>query len=433
MTNHGLIALDRQDGAGREPIAISGIDYAALFAATPTPNVVLDLDLVIVEVNQAYLDATGRTREDLLGQYIFDAFPDNPADPEAEGVQNLSASLHRVLNSRQPDVMPLQKYDIPIMNRPGQFEERWWSTINTPILGADGHVTRIINRVEDVTAFVRSRAADDHLLSERITERDALEAELYERARELQRLNEELRQAHARERQVAVTLQEAMLQSPDLAQHPDVAVRYLPATESLNVCGDWYDLIDLSDDCFSVAVGDVVGHGLDAAATMGMLRSALNAAVRATQRPAQALESLGLYSRSFEGALNTTAVAALVNRRSQVIVYSSAGHPPMVLVHPDGSCDLLDQATDPPLGARPQHVPRPQASHPYSPGDTLVLYTDGLIERRGEDIEAGLARLTGVLGRHSTLCPEPLADALLTHLGVIHGTRDDIAIIIVRL
>ncbi|MCO6000108.1 PP2C family protein-serine/threonine phosphatase [Actinoallomurus rhizosphaericola] len=433
MTNHGLIALDRQDGAEREARAISGIDYAALFAATPTPNVVLDPDLVIVEVNQAYLDATGRTREDLLGQYIFDAFPDNPADPEAEGVQNLSASLHRVLNSRQPDVMPLQKYDIPIMNRPGQFEERWWSTINTPILAADGHVTQIINRVEDVTAFVQSRVAGDHLLSERITERDALEAELYERARELQRLNEELRQAHARERQVAVTLQEAMLQSPDLAQHPDVAVRYLPATESLNVCGDWHDLIDLSDDCFSVAVGDVVGHGLDAAATMGMLRSALNAAVRATQRPAQALESLGLYSRSFEGALNTTAVAALVNRRSQVIVYSSAGHPPMLLVHPDGSCDLLDQATDPPLGARPQHVPRPQASHSYSPGDTLVLYTDGLIERRGEDIDAGLARLTGVLGRHRTLDPEPLADALLTHLGAIHGTRDDIAIVIVRL
>ncbi|POX48126.1 PP2C family protein-serine/threonine phosphatase [Streptomyces sp. Ru72] len=409
------------------------IDYAALFAATPSPYLVLGTDLVIVEVNQAYLDATRRTREDLIGRHIFDAFPDNPDDPAADGVRNLNASLHRVLVTRQPDTMALQKYDIPIMGRPGVFEERWWSPINTPTLRPDGSVGSIIHRVEDVTAYVQTHGTGEWRLSNKLSEREALEAELYARARELQRLNEELRQAHRRERVVALTLQEAMLQSPDLAHHENVAVRYLPATGSLNVCGDWYDLVDLPDDRFAVAVGDVVGHGLEAAAVMGMLRSALSAATRALERPAQALEVLGLYSRSVEGALNTTAVKVMVEPRSQLLIYSSAGHPPPVLVHQDGSCELLDRATDPPLGARPQHVPRPQAGQTYLPGDTLVLYTDGLIERRDQSIEAGLNRLKDVLCRQCSLSPERLADALLARLGVAGGARDDIALVVVRL
>jgi serine phosphatase RsbU (regulator of sigma subunit) len=300
-------------------------------------------------------------------------------------------------------------------------------------MGPDGRLAWIIHRVEDVTAYVQTHGASDWRPDSKLTEREALEAELYARARELQRLNEELRSAHQRERQVAVTLQEAMLQSPDLARHQNVAVRYLPATGSLNVCGDWYDLIDLSHDRFSVAVGDVVGHGLEAAAVMGMLRSALSAAVRALERPAQALEVLGLYSRSVEGALNTTAVEVLVDTRSQLLIYSNAGHPPPVVVHADGSCGLLDGATDPPLGARPQHVPRPQAGQAYVPGDTLVLYTDGLIERRSQNIDEGLSSLLDVLCRKCSLGPERLADALLAELGVAGGARDDIALVVVRL
>ncbi|GAA3030789.1 PP2C family protein-serine/threonine phosphatase [Streptomyces glomeratus] len=411
----------------------SQMDYAALFAATPSPYLVLAPDLVIAEVNQAYLDATRRTRDDLIGQHIFEAFPDNPADPEADGVRNLNASLHRVLVSREPDTMALQKYDIPIVGRPGAFEERWWSPVNTPIQGPDGSVAWIIHRVEDVTAYVHAHAHSARRTSRQLTEREALEAELYARARELQVLNEELRQAHNRERQVAVTLQEAMLQSPDLDRHENVAVRYLPATGSLNVCGDWYDVVDLSDGRFSVAVGDVVGHGLEAAAVMGMLRSALGAAIRALERPAQAMEVVGLYARSVQGALNTTAVKVMVDTHSRLIIYSNAGHPPPVLVHPDGDWELLDQATDPPLGARPQHVPRPQAGQMYTRGDLLVLYTDGLIERRDEHIGVGLNRLTEALSRYCTLSPERVADALLAELGVAGGARDDIALVIVRL
>jgi serine phosphatase RsbU (regulator of sigma subunit) len=411
---------------------MTAIDYQALFAAAPSPYLVVGPDLVILDVNAEYCRATRRSRDELVGRSLFDAFPENPADPGGDGVRNLSASLHRVLRTGQPDTMAVQKYDIPVHDSPGAFEERWWSPINTPVLGPDGRVAWIMHRVEDVTEFGLSHVHHgQHGLP--FNERQTMAAELYARARELQVLNERLRQAHARERKVAVTLQEAMLQSPDLARHQNIAVRYLPAAEGLNVCGDWYDVVDLTDADFTVAVGDVVGHGLEAAAVMGMLRSALSAAVRALHEPARAMDVLGLYARSVDGALATTAVKALIQTRARRISYSSAGHPPPVLTHPDGTFSLLDQATDPPLGVRAQDVPRLQAAVPYTPGDTLVLYTDGLIERRGEDIDTGLERLTDILTGNPRLGAEHLADALLSSLGVAGGRHDDIALIVVRL
>ncbi|MET7518524.1 SpoIIE family protein phosphatase [Streptomyces sp. NPDC005480] len=408
------------------------IDFTAFVDATPSPYLVLDTDLVIRYVNPAYVQTTGRTREELIGRYFFDALPESPGG----GTQrNLMTSLRRVLETGEPDTLVLQRYDIPAPDQPGGFEERWWFEIHTPIPGPDGEVKWIVQRAVDVTAFVHSRRA--HHLTEESSEREkGMAAELYARTRDLQRLYQELRQAHARERQVAVALQEAMLQAPDLDRHDNIAVRYLPATASLNVCGDWYDIVDLPPDRYSAAVGDVVGHGLHAAAVMGMLRSALSAAIRAIPSPAQALEVLGLYARSLDGATAATAVKVLIDTRSRLIIYSNAGHPPPVLLHSVGTYELLDQATDPPLGARPYHVPRPQAGLTYTPGDTLVLYTDGLIERRDEDIDASLARLTTAMAQDpqdSALTPDQLADALLARLDVVGGARDDIALIIIRL
>lgn len=132
-------------------------DYRALFEALPRPAlVVAPPDFVMVAANDARCRATNTRREDVIGRRLFDVFPDNPDDPEATGVRNLSASLARVLATRAQDVMAVQKYDI---RRPdGAFEERWWTPINTPVLGADGSVRYIIHQVEDVTAEVRERA-----------------------------------------------------------------------------------------------------------------------------------------------------------------------------------------------------------------------------------------------------------------------------------
>ncbi|MFE0699833.1 SpoIIE family protein phosphatase [Streptomyces sp. NPDC058872] len=106
---------------------------------------------------------------------------------------------------------------------------------------------------------------------------------------------------------------------------------------------------------------------------------------------------LDLSARSVEGVLAATAVTALVDPRSRLIAYSSAGRSPPFLLYPDRTFELLDQATEPPLGARPEHVPRSQAGTSYRPGDTLVLYTDDLVERHDEDIDAGPALLTDAL------------------------------------
>jgi PAS domain S-box-containing protein len=130
-------------------------DFRAVFESVPADYLLLDADLTIVGVSDAYLAATMTTREGILGQPLFAVFPDNPGDPRADGVRNLRASLQRVLASHRPDRMPLQKYDIA---RPdGVFEERWWSPLNTPILGPDGEVRHILHWVEDVTELVRLR------------------------------------------------------------------------------------------------------------------------------------------------------------------------------------------------------------------------------------------------------------------------------------
>jgi serine phosphatase RsbU (regulator of sigma subunit) len=410
----------------------SEIDYAAVFAALPSPNVVLDPDLVIRDVNRAYLRATGRSREDLMNEYFFDAFPPNPKEAVSEGVQKLRASLLRAVELGRVDSMAPVKYDIPVVSRPGVFEERWWSPINTPVLDAEGDVVWVIHRVEDVTGFVHARRPA-RPEEERPLRHEGREAEIYTRAQELESLNDELRLAHDRESRVALTLQEALLYSPDLPRS-GVAVRYLPAVGTLNVCGDWYDVTDVPEvGGFTAAVGDVVGHGLEAAGVMGMLRSALSAAMRATASPARALQILGLYANSVEGAQSATAVKVRVDSGRQTITYSSAGHLPPVLMHAAGDCELLDQATDPPLAARSEHEPRPEARALYDPGDCLVLYTDGLVERRDESIDDGIARLTDVLASCAGEDPEQVADQVLAGMGVMEGAADDIALVVISL
>jgi serine phosphatase RsbU (regulator of sigma subunit) len=224
-----------------------------------------------------------------------------------------------------------------------------------------------------------------------------------------------------------------MLPRPLIADHHEVAVRYRPAIGALNVCGDWYDLVELPGEQMAVAVGDVVGHGLAAAGVMGQLRSALSAAMRVSTSPAQALDALGLYARSVKGAESTTAVSVHIDWDSFSLTYSSAGHPPPALLRGDGTVVFLDQATDPPLGARVEHLPRPEARQGFASGESLVLYTDGLIERRREDIDVGLARLTRTLISHRTLPPEKLADALLIDLLPTGGATDDTALVVLRL
>ncbi|GAA0449585.1 hypothetical protein GCM10010361_12050 [Streptomyces olivaceiscleroticus] len=123
-----------------------------LFETTAAPYVVLDTDLHIQGVNSAYLRATRRARDDLIGAFIFDAFPDNPEDATATGVRNLNSSLERVLRRGVPDEMGVQRYDIPDSDHPGRFRTKIWSPVNTPLIDADGSVIGALHHVEDITA-----------------------------------------------------------------------------------------------------------------------------------------------------------------------------------------------------------------------------------------------------------------------------------------
>ncbi|MEU9303431.1 SpoIIE family protein phosphatase [Streptomyces sp. NPDC048269] len=410
----------------------TGTDYRAVFHALPGAVALLTPDLVFRDVNEAFLSMSGRPREQVVGRYLFDVFPDNPNDPAATGMHNLHASLQRVVATGERDTMALQRYDVEYPDRPGVWEERYWSPVNVPVFAPDGTVALLLHRVEEVTELIRARGARGDRGGEGPAQ--VFEAELYTRARELQEVNERLRQAHAREREVALHLQEAMLPAPRPLGHHQAAVRYRPATGSLNVCGDWYDIVDLPEAARSaIAVGDVVGHGLRAAGVMGQLRSALSAASRVADGPARALEVLGLYARYVDGAESTTVVSVFINWHSRTLTYSSAGHPPPALCHPDGTVTFLDQATDPPLGARPEHAPRPQTDTAFTEGSVLVLYTDGLIERRHEDIDTGIHRLADSLARHRAADPDTLADGLLADLLPPAGITDDTALVVLRL
>ncbi|MEV5970921.1 SpoIIE family protein phosphatase [Streptomyces sp. NPDC051921] len=403
-------------------------DYATVFRALPGMVALLTPDLVYVDANDDFVLLSGRTREQLIGRNVFDVFPDNPNDPAASGVRNLAASLRRVVETGERDAMAPQRYDVEHVDRPGEWDVRYWSPVNAPVLGPDGRVVLLIHRVEEITELIRSRGGPTNARAR------VLEAEVYARARELQEVNERLRAAHAREREVALSLQEAMLPAPvPIGAHP-TAVRYRPAVGALNVCGDWYDLVTLAGgDRGGVAVGDVVGHGLTAAGVMGQLRSALSAASRVVEGPAEALDVLDLYARSVAGAENSTAVETWIDWDRRVVTYSSAGHLPPALLHPTGRVEFLDGATDPPLGARPERSPRPQAEAAFTSGGALVLYTDGLVERRREDIDAGLERLAGALTRHRGAEPDALADALLLEMLPVGGATDDTALIVVGL
>lgn len=137
-----------------------GLDFRLLFDATPLPNLVLTPDFTMVGANEARLSATMTTREQILGRNLFEVFPDNPADPGATGVRNLRASLMRVLQTRRPDAMPLQKYDIPIRgSTTGEFEVRYWKPLNTPVLNPAGEIIYILHTVEDVTEQVLKQHA----------------------------------------------------------------------------------------------------------------------------------------------------------------------------------------------------------------------------------------------------------------------------------
>ncbi len=175
-------------------------DFQVLFESAPDSCLVLDPELCIVAVSDAYVLATMTRRDSIVGKKLFDVFPDNPDDPLNEGMRNLRASLQRVLQTGQKDAMPVQKYDI---RKPaaegGGYEERYWSPLNCPVLSLDGKVAYIIHRVEDITEFVRlkHKGVESSRLNDELRARAvSMEAEVFARAREVAEASARLKDAN---------------------------------------------------------------------------------------------------------------------------------------------------------------------------------------------------------------------------------------------
>jgi PAS domain S-box-containing protein len=164
--------------------------FENLFVSLPGLYLVLTPELKIAAVSDAYLKATMTRRAEITGRGLFEIFPDNPGDPKATGTSNLRTSLNRVLKNAEPDTMAIQKYDV---RRPdGVFEERFWSPVNSPVLGANREIEYIIHRVEDVTDFVRQKqppAANDAELRVRM---EQMQAEIFLSSQKVQAANQQL-------------------------------------------------------------------------------------------------------------------------------------------------------------------------------------------------------------------------------------------------
>jgi PAS domain-containing protein len=149
------IGLFRLRRLGGQAMTRPQIDYAAVLQQIPIPMVLLTPEFVIADMNLEYLRVAGRTRDELLGRDVFEAFPDNPANPGATGVHELSASLTRVLATGKPDAISMQEYDVEVPGSPGLFAKRFWSPVNAPVFGPDGHVELIVQCVEEITDRVQ--------------------------------------------------------------------------------------------------------------------------------------------------------------------------------------------------------------------------------------------------------------------------------------
>lgn len=230
-------------------------------------------------------------------------------------------------------------------------------------------------------------------------------------------------------RETSLTLQRSLLAPTALPA--GFAVRYEPAVPPLEIGGDFYDVLPVSEHRIGVVVGDCVGRGLSAAAVMGQLRASTRALLLTGAEPSTVLEQLDSVAELIPDAFCTTVFVAVIDTETRSVHYSSAGHMPPVLITGSSAPELLTDGRSVPLAVQCDE-PRPQATRTLTPGSTLMLYTDGLVERRDQAIDDQIDRLTEVLAETTEQPIEAVADTLLAKLVPDNGFDDDIAIVLYR-
>ena len=352
----------------------------------------VDLSTGAIEVSDEYLRIAGRTREEIAA-LVYPAAVDDLVHPEDR--QRVREVLDAGLDGSEIS------YEARMLHPDG----------GSVLVSVHGEVIRDDQGRPEV---LRGSVQD-------ITERRAAEEAL-----SLAAANAE---AAAREHAIADQLQRSLLPrlTVDL-EHLEVATYYRAGVEGTQVGGDWYDVIELGAGRTALVVGDVMGRGVQAAAVMGQLRAAIRAYARLDLPPADLLEFLDGIVRELGENQIVTCLYAVFDPADRTLRLANAGHLPPILVGPDRESHILWGNGDPPLGAGPFTL-TPQDIE-LEADSMAVLYTDGLVERRGEDLELGihtLARLTSEVETSTTGMPETLVQALLPD-----GPDDDVAVLVAR-
>lgn len=356
----------------------------ALTREAPLGFALLDTQLRYIDVNHHLAEINGVAADAHLGRAIREVVP---------GLADRAESVFRsVLASGVPE-----KIEISGTTRADPGVEHVWDEIIVPVKDSSGQIIALAAIVEDITERRRSR--------------------------------EELRQLYAREHDVATRLQQGLL--PRFLPQPEgyeLAVRYVPGSAGLRIGGDWYESLALRDDCHALIVGDVVGHGIEAALTMIQVRYSLTALSHAVSRPDWLLNRLDELVAAEGERYVATLFYGVLEPSEGLLTYSAAGHPPPLAISPDGAVARIDEGRGPPLGITGSS--RPVSAIAVDPGATILLCTDGLFERRGEDIEAGLQRLEAACARRIDNL-QAFADDLIHSVPDIDH-EDDIALMLVR-
>ena len=360
-----------QERARAEDLADRDEFRTALVNSLQEGFFVADRNGAVVEINDAFGEITGFSQEGLPYRWPHPWVMDGTAATE---------QLSRLKRGGAVE------YEMPIRHRGGRTV--WVAVSMNAVSGADPDT--YVGTIRDITA-----------------ERAAAETA----------------------RETSLTLQRAML--APMAIPVGFAVRYEPAVPPLEIGGDWYDVLRLGDHRIGIIVGDCVGRGLAAAAVMGQLRSSARALLLAGAEPALLLEQLDVVADLIPGAYCTTVMAAVFDAVSRQLNYSRAGHVPAVLAAPQSAAAVLSGAGSVPLGVQRKHR-RPQASVVLAPRSTLMLFTDGLVERRGKSIDAGIARVAGVLTHSVDTAVDDVAEQVLREMAPPGGYDDDIAIVVCR-
>jgi PAS domain S-box-containing protein len=306
-------------------------------------------DGTIVRVNRTFETLTGYRREELLHRRFVD----------------LLTAAGRIYH---------ETHYAPLLRMQGAVRE-----IALEIVRSDG------SRLPALVNSVEHRDAQGRPALVRTIVFDATDRRRYE---------QELLQARRRERDIATELQRSLLggASPSW-EGLEIDVFYRPAVAGLEVGGDWYDAFALDERRVALVIGDVVGRGIGAAATMGQLRSAVRALASTRLAPGALLTALDRFAASHEVGRMTTIVYAELELGGGALRYAVAGHPPPVLARAGERPRFLDEGRSMPLDTAPEPVARPEATVALVPGDRLVFYTDGLVERRDRPLVDGLEQL----------------------------------------